>query len=168
MAERLISFVQRLHRDRAGLERELASPLLIWDAAQESPEEFVLGTESGVVPIVAEVGQPVVLEVKKRSNRPNPFTMGITVGRVAGNDIVIPHRSVSRFHAYFRQDPGTKAWGLVDAESKNGTWSGPLRLRPSFPENVPDCTRLQFGAVQVVFYLPPAFLKELTRRMNAP
>ena len=43
----------------------------------------------------------------------------ITVGRAANNDLAIPDLSISRFHAFLKQDAGR--WQLQDAGSTNGT-----------------------------------------------
>lgn len=165
MAERLLNYAKRWLADRAALAKELKVPLLLWESAEETPEEFLLGTEAGAAPVKATAGQPLVLEVKKGS-KPNPFTMGVTIGRTATNDMAVPHRSVSRFHAYFRQDTRTGAWSVVDAESKNGTWVGPLKIKPNRPEAVTDGTHLRFGSIEVKWLLPATFITELEARMS--
>jgi hypothetical protein len=168
VGERLTSYAQRWLRDRAALEQQLVAPLLLWDAEPASGAVGTVGTEAGpLLPAApARPGQPVVLELKKAQHGPNPFTMGVTVGRSETNDLVLSHTSVSRFHAYFRQEPRTHEWLLVDAESKNGTWLGPLRLKTTRPEPVLDKSRLRFGSVEVDFLMPGSFLAELRRRMN--
>jgi hypothetical protein len=164
MAERLLAYAQRLIANRASLVEQLVCPMLLWDSGDELTENFVLGTEAGGAPVTAKPGQAVVLEAKK-GDKPNPFTMGITVGRSPSNDLSLPHRSVSRFHAYFRQDAKGQ-WTLVDAESKNGTWMGALKLKPNRPEQVTDRARLKFGSIEVLWLLPPSFVQELEARMS--
>jgi pSer/pThr/pTyr-binding forkhead associated (FHA) protein len=164
MAERLLAYAQRLISNRAALVGQLVNPLLLWDSGDALADNFLLGTEAGGAPVTAKPGQAVVLEAKK-GDKPNPFTMGITVGRSQSNDVSFPHRSVSRFHAYFRQDPKGQ-WTLVDAESKNGTWIGALKLKPNRPEQVTDRVRLKFGSIEVQWLLPPSFLQELEARMS--
>ncbi len=75
----------------------------------------------------------MLFELKKVPGRPNAFYRwsGVTVGRIDTNDIVVDDGSVSRFHAYFQKDARTGDWHVVDAESKNGTWVGPLKLQPN-------------------------------------
>ncbi len=46
----------------------------------------------------------------------------IAVGRNEGNDVFLPHASISRFHAFFRDMGST--WMLQDARSSNGTFLG--------------------------------------------
>jgi len=43
----------------------------------------------------------------------------LTVGRAPDNDVVIPDRSVSRFHAFFKREGGS--YRLQDAGSTNGS-----------------------------------------------
>lgn len=59
-----------------------------------------------------------VLPVAKRTGS-NAFTLMITIGRAPNNDLVLPDRRVSKFHAYFRRVGD--AWTVSDANSTNGT-----------------------------------------------
>jgi pSer/pThr/pTyr-binding forkhead associated (FHA) protein len=93
--------------------------------------------------------------------------MGITVGRTENNDLVLDHSSISRFHAYFLRDSRAKTWKLVDAESKNGTWVGPLRLERGATAPVQDRTRLRFGYVDMTFLEPESFFRHVERLINA-
>jgi hypothetical protein len=51
----------------------------------------------------------------------NRFAQMITVGRTDQNDIVIPARSISKFHAYFQRNKDSGAMMIVDGGSKFGT-----------------------------------------------
>src|SRR5262244_4400551 len=106
-------------------------------------------------------GSPVVFEVKKSPNKTNAFAMGITIGRTGNNDVVLEDNSVSRFHAYFQQDPKDSHWKLVDAESKNGSWINGIRMTAGKAEAVADQAQLRFGDVEVHFFLPRSFFKFL-------
>lgn len=76
----------------------------------------------------------------------------VAVGRHAGNDIVIPHKSVSRFHAFFRfMDGGVF---LQDAKSQNGTFVGDRRVPRTGegePIRVSSPASLRFGDVATTF-----------------
>jgi pSer/pThr/pTyr-binding forkhead associated (FHA) protein len=56
------------------------------------------------------------------------FPSMITIGRTQNNDIVVPEKSISKFHAYFRVDRGLVE--VADAQSRNGTFLGERRLEP--------------------------------------
>jgi hypothetical protein len=56
------------------------------------------------------------------------FPSMITLGRTQNNDIVVPDKSISKFHAYFRIDKGFVE--VADAQSRNGTFLGERRLEP--------------------------------------
>ncbi len=70
----------------------------------------------GVTP--PDLGLQGIIHVAKDSAS-NAFGMMITMGRAKNNDLVIPDKRVSKFHAYFRQVGD--AWMCTDANSTNGT-----------------------------------------------
>lgn len=82
----------------------------------------------------------------------NAYSLGVSVGRIASNDVSIPHHSVSRFHASLQEEKG--GWFIRDADSKNGTFLDTERLEPNRPYPLKHRTRLQFGEVVLVFMLP--------------
>lgn len=91
----------------------------------------------------------------------NAFAMMITVGRAGNNDIILPYDSVSKFHAYFTQNPdGT--WTLTDAKSMNGTFLGERRLAPEVREKLdltkPQPVEVSFStSVKCKLFAAPAF-----------
>jgi FHA domain len=94
--------------------------------------------------------RPFVFPVSKRTNTEFNF---IAIGRNVGNDIHVPHPSVSRFHAFFR--PSDKGGVVVqDAKSSTGIT---LDDRPvpkpteGEPLPVPSGSKLRFGAVVAQF-----------------
>ena len=60
-----------------------------------------------------------IVPLVKRSGA-NPFSMMITLGRAANNDIPIAFGDVSKFHGYFSQQD--ESWFITDAGSTNGTY----------------------------------------------
>lgn len=140
-------------------------PGLVWEA----PATKLLDsgrwemTASGQAAMRPRAGEPLVFLVEKGQATNNPFAMGVTVGRVQSNDIVVDDGSVSRFHAWLQQDERTKEWSLTDAESKNGTWIDGVQLGAKQRVQLRDGSRLKFGDVDLGFFLP-ASLKSLVGR----
>jgi hypothetical protein len=134
------------------LRKSIDAPLLFWAHPDHMPiDEVWAGTVSGHVMKEPRAGEPVVFELKKMPGKANAFAMGVTVGRIDTNDVVVDDASVSRFHAYFQKDVRSGDWNLVDAESKNGTWAGPLKLGPNERGRVTDGTKVRFGDVEMTF-----------------
>lgn len=92
--------------------------------------------------------------IAKAQGKPNAFPMGVTVGRVGGNDIELDDSSVSRFHAWLQKDERTKTWALTDAESKNGTWVAGGELGPKQRVVLTDGTEIRLGNVYLTFMMP--------------
>src|SRR5579871_5491053 len=64
-----------------------------------------------------------------RSTGRSPYPSMITVGRTRNNDVILPDESVSKFHAFFREVPGSTpdtapSFVVQDAGSRNGTTMG--------------------------------------------
>lgn len=72
--------------------------------------------ERGRGPRPPDDSQILVIPVRK-SDR-NGFAGMVTIGRAANNDIVLPHGSVSKFHASIQLD----ALAILDADSRYGTF----------------------------------------------
>lgn len=164
----LNAYVRKLLTGEEALVRALQAPVLVWEQsaaeAKDDPPTW-MGTQGGSRQVRPRAEEPLVLEVVKSQGKQNPLSMGITVGRTESNDLVFPDASVSRFHAYLRQDP-KGGWRLVDAESRNGSWIGPLKVPPSAATEIPDGARLKFGDIEVTFFQPSSFLSFLRQRMG--
>ncbi|MCI0673117.1 MAG: FHA domain-containing protein [Myxococcaceae bacterium] len=135
-------------------------PVLVWEAQRvaETAEAPLATQAMRFAAGRPEAGQAVYFEVRKRDDARNAFAMGITLGRAETNDVPIDDGSVSRFHAWLQQDARTGQWRLVDADSKNGTWVGPLKLASSRPEVLADGARIRLGSVELRFLQPASFL----------
>lgn len=102
----------------------------------------------------------VVFPIQKRPDAPFDF---VSVGRAPGNDIVLGHSSVSKFHAYLRETE--EGFVLQDGGSRNGTRRNdvPVAARGhGKPVLLAAGDQLKFGSVTVT-YLRASGLLELVR-----
>lgn len=140
-------------------------PVLLWEAPPQdsSPDEDWAPTETGYKtrPTAAD---PLVFPLEKVPGRANPFAMGVTVGRVETNDVIVDDGSVSRFHAWLQYDERKKTWFLCDAESKNGTFVGPQRLSANQKVAIADGAQVKFGDAQMTFLWPASLVAVIRRR----
>jgi hypothetical protein len=164
VAERLSDFARYFIAD-AARRKELDVPVLLWESPHVSASkgQTLDLTQTGPAGNLLFGGEPVVMPLRKGTSTTNAFVMGVTVGRTDNNDLVLNDPSVSRFHAYFMREARKNVWTLVDAESKNGTWAGPLKLEPNGSAVLQDRTRLRFGDVEMTFLTPESFFKHVHR-----
>lgn len=135
-------------------------PALVWEApptALSDSGHWEL-TDAGKTISRPRAGEPIIFFVEKSANTNNPFAMGVTLGRVESNDVVLDDGSVSRFHAWLQQDERTKEWSVTDAESKNGTSVDGVTVAARQRVVVKDGSRIKVGEVELTF-LTPAGLK---------
>ena len=135
---------------------DVSTPGLLWEAPPSengSEEARWEATTAGHRVQRPRAGEPLIFFVEKGTNANNPFAMGVTIGRVDSNDVVIDDASVSRFHAWLQQDDRSLEWALTDAESKNGTWvdgaPAPARQRMVLA----DGAKIKVGDVTLTFML---------------
>jgi hypothetical protein len=168
VAERLLEFARYFIADVAR-RKELDVPVLLWVAppvAANKGQTLDL-TPSGPAAPFFRGGDPMVFPLRKGTSRNNAFVMGVTVGRTENNDLVLDHPSISRFHAYFLRDSRAKTWKLVDAESKNGTWVGALKMDDGGSAPLQDRARVRFGNVDMTFLMPESFFRHVERLINS-
>jgi hypothetical protein len=90
----------------------------------------------------------------------------ILVGRGRENDVVLPFKSVSRLHAFFRL--GTDGlWTLEDAGSAYGTYVRDTRLTSGAVRALGDDTPVRFGGVEASFHSAQGFREFLVKLANA-
>lgn len=100
---------------------------------------------------VGAFGQAGIVEITKDSA--NAFGMMITMGRAPNNDLIIPDKRVSKFHAYFRELGGK--WSVTDANSTNGTKVDGEKVAPNTSRAlVSGCSLELSGAIPVRFLEP--------------
>jgi hypothetical protein len=159
----LTDWVRRLVDDEAGLEAALGTPVVVWEGDFSEAHWVAKPPEHAPSP-----DNPVVFLVKKVQGRANPFGAGVTMGRAEHNDLIFPHASVSRFHAYFTPDPSELSrWHVVDAASRNGTLVDGVPLQPNAAASLAGASRLNVGEMALTFLSPKAFLRWLTKVVDA-
>jgi hypothetical protein len=161
---------RRYLADPKGAVLEASTPALVWEAPAEKKDsgDVWLLTGTGGPMQRPRAGEALVLPVVKAKDSKNPFAMGVTVGRVETNDIIVDDHSVSRFHAYFQHDPKRDEWVLVDAESKNGTWLDALKLDTTTRPVVKDGSMVKFGDAAMRFLLPQSLFRYMAQVSGIP
>jgi hypothetical protein len=82
----------------------------------------------------------------------SPFPRIVTVGRTKNNDIVMADISISKFHAFFKEEGGQ--FFLADAESRNGTFvdgERAMATKQGKPTLLKTGTRVKFGGLEFRF-----------------
>jgi len=82
----------------------------------------------------------------------SPFPRIVTVGRTKNNDIVLADVSISKFHAFFKEEGG--AVYLADGESRNGTFvdgQRALTTKQGKPTLLKSGARVKVGALEFRF-----------------
>jgi len=82
----------------------------------------------------------------------------LSVGRLSGNDLVIPDVSISKRHALI--EIGSSGWSIRDCGSTNGTLvnSTPIGTKP-FP--LKDCDIIAFARYEFFFLMPESLYERL-------
>jgi hypothetical protein len=142
-------------KDPAGTKAKWNGPVLVQRMTTDgSDTDDWAPTRAAFVMSRPEATEARVHLIAKAPGKANAFPMGVTIGRVPGNDIELDHASVSRFHAWLQQDERTKVWALTDAESKNGTWVAGAEMGARQRVPLTDHTEIRLGNVYLTFLLP--------------
>ena|SRR3989338_8435870 len=95
------------------------------------------------------------------------FPSKITLGRANNNDLAIPHRSISKFHAYFARRG--EVWTITEAGSRNASKHNGVRITSELaPRAVNDRDVLQFGAAPEMLWVHAATLLDLLEWQRSP
>jgi hypothetical protein len=116
-------------------------------------------------PVRTEYGEQFISTLEKSIR--NSFGNMVTVGRAPNNDVVIAHSSISKLHAYFREDRAKQKWTLTDTGSTNGTFMTGQSLPANEPVPLESGQAVTFGgAVTGTFFESPDFFDylEILRR----
>lgn len=105
-----------------------------------------------------DAGQQGIIALEKDGGA-NAFGMMVTMGRAPNNDLIVPDKRVSKFHAYFRKSG--ESWSVTDANSTNGTKLDGVQLEASRAYPLRAGAELELSGAIVVKFLPPAELFDL-------
>jgi hypothetical protein len=112
---------------------------------QRNPQKFALRLASGAsghLPVELLSGTYHVLALRKRSEA--AFLRSVSVGRARNHDIVLRHRSVSKFHGSFELDDEGHLF-VRDANSSNHTFINGRQVNERAQVQPGD--NIQFGSV---------------------
>lgn len=157
----LVTFARQFLISKEKLAASLKTPILVWEAPTlrtKEDRESWLPTDAGHQMNRPAKGEAVAFLVEKQPGRSNAFAMGITVGRIESNDIILDDVSVSRFHAFFQRDEKKGEWTVSDADSRNGTWVNEVQVKKNEHVVVRDGDAVRLGEVAVRFFLPNGFI----------
>jgi hypothetical protein len=154
----LTEYVRRFVDGEEALAQAVKSPVLVWEAGVFEDSDWTHPPTH-----VPTADNPVVFLLRKTDARPNPFEEGISLGRASVNDVVLPHRSISRFHAYFQHESTSARWALADASSRNGTQADGVALQPNVPAVLASAHRLRVGELDLTFLSSEAFVRWLKK-----
>ncbi len=153
----LTEYVRRFIDGEEALAQAVTTPVLVWEAGLFADDWSHPPSQ------VPTADNPVVFLLRKTEARPNPFEAGISLGRASVNDVVLPHKSISRFHAYFQQESTSARWAVADAASRNGTQADGVPLKPNVPALLGSAHRLRVGDLDLTFLSPDAFVRWLKK-----
>jgi hypothetical protein len=154
----LTEYVRRFVDSEEALAQAVTSPVLVWEAGLFEDTDWTHPPAE-----LPTADNPVVFLLRKTEARPNPFEGGISLGRASVNDLVLPHKSISRFHAYFQQEATSARWALADAASRNGTQADGVPLKPNVPSVLASAHRLRVGDLDLTFLSSEAFVRWLKK-----
>jgi hypothetical protein len=84
-----------------------------------------------------------VIAVRKPAEAPAQDR--VFLGRSETNDLCVPHKTVSKLHAYMQREGTPSRWFIVDTGSANGTKHNGMRLPPRAKAALVDGDTLVFG-----------------------
>jgi len=134
---------------REVLEEEFRFSTLVTDEKGVSEYPRAGGEGDGTNPVGSNNGTDVfrirhwVIAVKKPPEAPAQDR--VFLGRSETNDVCVPHKTVSKLHAYFQRDSQPLKWSVIDTGSANGTKHNGLRVPPRAKVAILDGDTLVFG-----------------------
>jgi hypothetical protein len=94
-----------------------------------------------------------VVPLRKRATETSTYVERISVGRARNKDVVLRHRSVSKFHGWFERD-GAGDFHVADSGSKNGIQVNGKLIEARQLTRIVAGDLVTFGAIET-FICPP-------------
>jgi hypothetical protein len=123
------------------------------------------GTFLAPTPEVTADVTPIAFAIKRKPTSEFPF---VSVGRVENNDLYLPDETISKFHAYFKEENGQVV--LQDGRSRNGTFVNGEKIAArgeGAPVVVGDGSVVRFGTVSATLLLIRSVVVSTRRRRAA-
>ncbi|MBW1811331.1 MAG: FHA domain-containing protein [Deltaproteobacteria bacterium] len=169
-------YLQQAHSlDRDTFVANNAEPFLVRQKENETVDprneyrstlKLRIDTERKEVRIEPRPPWPTDLVIPLAKTDRNSFSAKVLVGRTETNDIVIPHLTVSKHHAFFSDDPDAKRSTVTDTGSTNGTKLNGQRIEAKKARYLTDGDQIAFGDILFTFYTPGGFY-DLLRSLSA-
>lgn len=136
--------------DSLGFHTELADPDKLASAEVHS---LAQDSQAVALKVALTAGFHYIVPVGKRRGAESAFLDRVSVGRATNTDIVLRHKTVSKYHGYFSADESGGHY-LVDAGSKNGTTLDGKTVEPRVSVALAPGARIIFGSVETIFVDP--------------
>jgi hypothetical protein len=88
----------------------------------------------------------------------------LTIGRVEGNDIVIPHKRISKNHATLMLP--TDRWMISDSGSTNGTFLQGSQIEPNKPQHLGSGAEINFGHGAIFHFMLGGYMHQLLAQIR--
>ncbi len=112
---------------------------------------------------IVDGGMSFVSPIRKRIDEGTD----IFLGRLPGNDLVVPVASISGRHAAFRAPTDdSEQWSIIDLGSTNGTFLNDEKLASQKPTPIPDGDYLRLGGNLIAWFLSPGRFWEVSQEPN--
>jgi hypothetical protein len=149
-------------RDPRGTQLQLSVPVLLLERQGDAAGESWERTGAIFVGSAPQTSDPQVFFVEKVPRSGNAFLLGVTIGRVASNDIIIDDTGISRFHAWLQHE--RSGWLLCDADSKNGTQLDGEDVASGARVPLKDGSVITLGKAVLRFLLPATVVELLKQQ----
>jgi hypothetical protein len=162
------AFEQGLHADQAparvlAFQTEVAAPLTAFASGRSA--QGGVSDRRGQLRELLLKSPGFAMSLRRRPDSEAPFAERVSVGRASNKDVVLRHKSVSKFHAWFETDTSGALY-VVDAESKNLTHLNAAAVVPKTKMLIAPGDFVRFGSIETFLFEPAdywSFVREASR-----